>query len=107
MDNGQVDGEMDRQTMDTWMDGWMDRRTMDRWIEGWTMGSTAGLTAWRAQSETSLGSAAQAHSRGTYIRQLADCICFHCDVVLLQFLLDFIDALRDILCLRGNEIEKF
>lgn len=42
----------------------------------------------------------------TYICQLADCICFYCDIVLLQFLLDFINALRDILCLKGKEIEK-
>ena len=36
----------------------------------------------------------------THIGQLADCIGFHCDIVLLQLLLDFIDALRDIFCLK-------
>lgn len=40
---------------------------------------------------------------GTYVGQLADCVCFHCDVVLLQLLLDFIDALRDILCLKEEK----
>lgn len=43
---------------------------------------------------------------GTYIRQLTDRIRFHRDVVLLQFLFDFINALRDILCLKEKEIEK-
>ena len=36
----------------------------------------------------------------THLGQLADCIGFHCDIVLLQLLLDFIDALRDIFCLK-------
>lgn len=38
--------------------------------------------------------------QGTYIGQFADCVCLHCDVVLLQLLLDLIDALRDVFCLR-------
>lgn len=37
---------------------------------------------------------------GTHIGQLADRIGFHCDIVLLQLLLDFINALRDIFCLK-------
>lgn len=41
--------------------------------------------------------------RGTYVGQLADCVGFYCNVVLLQLLLDFINALRDILCLRGKQ----
>lgn len=35
----------------------------------------------------------------TYIRQLADRVRLHRDVVLLQLLLDLIDALRDVFCL--------
>lgn len=97
-----MEGWTDRHTTDNGMEKWTDGRTIDRWMAGWTGdGWTAGLTASVAWS------AGPAHSRGTYIRQLADCVCLHCDVVLLQFLLDFIDALRDILCLRGKEIEKF
>lgn len=89
-----MEGWTDRHTTDNGMEKWTDGRTMDRWMAGWTGdGWTAGLTASVAWS------AGPAHSRGTYIRQLADCVCLHCDVVLLQFLLDFIDALRDILCL--------
>lgn len=38
--------------------------------------------------------------QGTYIGQFADCVCLHCDVVLLQLLLDLVDALRDVFCLR-------
>lgn len=41
--------------------------------------------------------------RGTYICELADSICFHCNVILLQLLLDLIDALGDVLCLRETK----
>lgn len=42
----------------------------------------------------------QGSQQGTYIGQFADCVCLHRDVVLLQLLLDLIDALRDVFCLR-------
>lgn len=42
---------------------------------------------------------------GTHVGQLADRIGLHCDVVLLQLLLDFIDALRDVFCLREKQTE--
>lgn len=38
--------------------------------------------------------------QGTYIGQFADCVRLHCDVVLLQLLLDLVDALGDVFCLR-------
>lgn len=39
----------------------------------------------------------------TYVGQLADCIRLYCNVVLLQLLLNFIDALGDVLCLKGGK----
>ena len=45
--------------------------------------------------------------QGTYICKFADCICFHCNVILLQLLLDLIDALGDVFCLRRTNKQKF
>lgn len=74
----------------------------NRWTEGQTekqpdrSRGVGGGQPWEALSpeQTALG---------TYIGQLADCVCFYCNVVLLQLLLDFINALRDIFCLKGNK----
>lgn len=62
------------------------------------MESTTRLTA------SGLGGAPPEQTvRGTYVGQLADRVGFYCDVVLLQLLLDLINALRDILCLKGKQ----
>lgn len=46
------------------------------------------------------------HEGGTHISKLANSICFHCNVILLQLLLDLIDALRDILGLKREKGRK-
>lgn len=45
----------------------------------------------------------QAHKGGTHVGELADSVGLHSDVVLLQFLLDLVDALRDVLGLGGRQ----
>lgn len=52
------------------------------------------------QERTKSNCSSMGSQQGTYIGQFADCICLHCDVVLLQLLLDLINALWDVFCLR-------
>lgn len=79
---------MDRETNGWWTDGGMDGLMLEL------------ITAHVVQDKGTV----RKHRLSTHIRQLADGICFDCDVVLLQLLLDFINALRDILCLKGKKI---
>lgn len=88
------------------MDGGMDGQSNGWWANGGTHGLKLGLlTSLTAQGVQDKGNAWK-RRLSTHIRQLADGVRFDCDVVLLQFLLDFINALRDILCLKGKVREK-
>ena len=80
----------------------MDGRQTDGGINGLKLESMTSLTAQGVQAKGN----ARKRRLSTHIRQLADGVRFDCDVVLLQFLLDFINALRDVLCLKGEEREK-
>lgn len=86
--DGQTEKWMDRQRNGWWAEKWRDR-WLDAGVDNSTRDAGQGHCAERRLS--------------THIRQLADGVCFDCDVVLLQLLLDFINALRDILCLKGKK----
>lgn len=55
--------------------------------DGWTGGQTG----------------RQGHRGGTHVGELADSVGLHSDVVLLQLLLDLVNALRDVLGLGGRQ----
>lgn len=89
--------------MDQWWDGWTDRKMDGGQRDGGIDGLMLELiTAPEVQDKGTV----QKRRLSTHIRQLADGVCFDCDVVLLQLLLDFINALRDILCLKRKNFEK-
>lgn len=74
--------------MDRQIDKWMGR---DRRMEGCGMAAVVALRC-------PLG-----NHHSTHVGQLADGVGFHRDVVLLQLLLDLINALRDVFCLKGKK----
>lgn len=93
------------------MAGWMDRQKngwTDREMDGGQR--NGGIDGLMLELITAPGmqdkGTVQKRRLSTHIRQLADGVCFDCDVVLLQLLLDFINALRDILCLKGKKIVR-